>query len=184
MQLHELTKTRTPKKRIGRGGKRGTFSGRGSKGQKSRAGGKVRPVMRDIVKRFPKKRGYRFARTVVKPTEVTLTKLEKAYSDGDVVNILTLREKKLIGPTDLTAKIIRTGEIKKKLKISHVQITKGAQKEIEKAGGDVRISPADKVKQEKRAKRQAPKQPTKDTKSKKKAPPKKPAKPKAEKQKK
>ncbi|PIS13477.1 MAG: hypothetical protein COT67_01505 [Candidatus Tagabacteria bacterium CG09_land_8_20_14_0_10_41_14] len=62
MQLHQLkpsTKNKD-KKRIGRGGKRGTYSGRGLKGQKSRAGRKLRPQLRDIIKRLPKKRGYRF----------------------------------------------------------------------------------------------------------------------------
>ena len=62
MQLHKLKPNYKAKKRkrIGRGGKRGTYSGRGIKGQKSRAGGKLRPEMRDIIKKIPKKRGYRF----------------------------------------------------------------------------------------------------------------------------
>ena len=52
MQLHTLkrkTKNKT-KKRVGRGGKRGTYSGKGLKGQKSRAGKKIRPEIRDIIK--------------------------------------------------------------------------------------------------------------------------------------
>jgi len=59
MQLHEL-KPRTvskSKKRIGRGGKRGTYSGKGIKGQKSRAGRKIRPAIRDLKQRTPKLRG-------------------------------------------------------------------------------------------------------------------------------
>ena len=39
------------KKRIGRGGKRGTYSGRGIKGQKARAGHRIRPEIRDILKK-------------------------------------------------------------------------------------------------------------------------------------
>ena len=63
MQIHQLQlKDRSKsKKRIGRGGKRGTYSGRGIKGQKSRAGAKVRPALRDIIKKIPKKRGYKFS---------------------------------------------------------------------------------------------------------------------------
>jgi len=61
MQLHELKpdhKNKT-KKRIGRGGKRGTFSGKGVKGQKSRAGRKIRPGTRDLIQQIPKLRGAR-----------------------------------------------------------------------------------------------------------------------------
>ena len=44
------------KRRVGRGGKRGTYSGRGIKGQKSRSGRKLRPEWRDALKSIPKKR--------------------------------------------------------------------------------------------------------------------------------
>jgi len=59
MQLHELqpTNKKKTKKRVGRGGKRGTYSGRGIKGQKSRAGRKIRPAIRDLMQRTPKLRG-------------------------------------------------------------------------------------------------------------------------------
>ena len=53
MQLHTLkrkTKNKT-KKIVGRGGKRGTYSGRGLKGQKARAGRKIRPEFRDLLKK-------------------------------------------------------------------------------------------------------------------------------------
>jgi large subunit ribosomal protein L15 len=62
VQLHQIKpeSKRKTKKRVGRGGKRGTYCGRGLKGQKSRAGRKTRPALRDIIKRIPKKRGYRF----------------------------------------------------------------------------------------------------------------------------
>jgi len=62
MQLHELKPTHKLKKRkrIARGGKRGTYSGKGMKGQKSRAGRRLEPVVRGLIKRYPKLRGYRF----------------------------------------------------------------------------------------------------------------------------
>jgi len=62
MQLHQLRPKHKlkKKKRIGRGGKRGTYSGKGIKGQKSRAGRKFAPVIRELIKRYPKLRGYRF----------------------------------------------------------------------------------------------------------------------------
>ena len=45
MRMHELQGLKKrPRKRVGRGGKRGTYSGRGLKGQKSRAGRRIRPA--------------------------------------------------------------------------------------------------------------------------------------------
>lgn len=60
MQLHNISRKHpnTSKKRVGRGGKKGTYSGRGLKGQKARAGNKVRPALRDFVLKFPKLRGH------------------------------------------------------------------------------------------------------------------------------
>jgi large subunit ribosomal protein L15 len=62
MQLHEIKPYNKlkKKKRVGRGGKKGTYSGKGMKGQKSRAGAKIRPEIRDMIKKIPKLRGYRF----------------------------------------------------------------------------------------------------------------------------
>lgn len=59
MQLHELQPNHgyADRKRIGRGGKRGNTSGRGQKGQKSRAGRRIRPAERDLIQRLPKLRG-------------------------------------------------------------------------------------------------------------------------------
>lgn len=98
MQLHELqSQHRTKnKKRIGRGGKRGTYSGRGIKGQKSRAGHKIRPEIRDFIKKIPKKRGYRFKSIKEKPQIVNLKDLEKKYKEGEIVSPKTLLEKGLI----------------------------------------------------------------------------------------
>ena len=65
MQLYQLrtTNKKRSRKRVGRGGKRGTYSGRGLKGQKSRAGRKPRPGFAGgdtlLAKRFPKQRGQR-----------------------------------------------------------------------------------------------------------------------------
>jgi len=64
MQLHQLKPKNKSKKvkRIGRGGKRGTYSGKGIKGQRCRAGAKIRPEIRDMIKKIPKKRGYNASR--------------------------------------------------------------------------------------------------------------------------
>lgn len=59
MQLHELKPIHLNKteKRVGRGGKRGTTSGKGTKGQSARTGHKIRPAVRDLMQRIPKLRG-------------------------------------------------------------------------------------------------------------------------------
>ncbi|HVW82939.1 MAG TPA: uL15 family ribosomal protein [Candidatus Paceibacterota bacterium] len=60
MQLHTLkAKTeKTTRAPVGRGGKRGKTSGRGGKGQTARAGHKIRPESRDMIKKLPKRRGF------------------------------------------------------------------------------------------------------------------------------
>ncbi len=62
MQIHELKRQHKNKKDriVGRGGKHAKTSGRGGKGQTARAGNKRRPELRDIIKKLPKLRGYRF----------------------------------------------------------------------------------------------------------------------------
>ena len=62
MQIHNLKRQHKNKKDriVGRGGKHAKTSGRGGKGQTARAGNKRRPEMRDIIKKLPKRRGYRF----------------------------------------------------------------------------------------------------------------------------
>ena len=59
MQLHQIQplNKRKSKRRVGRGGKRGTYCGRGMKGQRARTGAKVRPEIRDLIKKIPKIRG-------------------------------------------------------------------------------------------------------------------------------
>lgn len=98
MQSHNLSKSTGRKhRRIGRGGKRGSFSGRGIKGQKSRAGRRIRPQIRDIIKKIHKRRGYRFRRGFAKrPAIVNLRDLEKKFNDGEKVTAQTLVEKKLV----------------------------------------------------------------------------------------
>lgn len=95
MQLHELPSIKKRSQRIGRSGKRGSYSGRGVKGQKSRAGRRLRPAERDIILRIPKRRGFRNMPKFVKPTVLNLGQLQtalKSFAKGnDVVTVdLTL----------------------------------------------------------------------------------------------
>ncbi len=142
MQLNQITpKTKNKSiKRIGRGGKRGSFSGRGTKGQKSRAGRRIRPEMRDIIKKIPKKRGYRFASIKEKPFEVNTGLLEKHFNNQEIITPQTLLKKGIIKKNKGVlprVKILGMGGVKKAFIISQCQISKPAREKIEKAGGKV-----------------------------------------------
>lgn len=136
MQLHELQpkhKNRD-RKRIGRGGKRGSYSGRGVKGQKSRAGRRIKPAIREMLSRMPKLRGIKFKSLKPKAKLINLGDLEKNLK-GDIINRKTLLESGLINETDKRVKILANGEIKRSLKVEEIEISKGAKNKIEKAGG-------------------------------------------------
>jgi len=148
MQLNELqSKTkRQTKKRVGRGGLRGKTSGRGTKGQKARAGHRIRPEVRDMVKKIPKLRGHGKNRgrtindSVVKPETVNLSALETSFREGEVVTPKTLLEKGLVrrqkGDTP-RVKILGTGSLSKKLSVSDCMFSESARNAIEKAGGSI-----------------------------------------------
>ena len=149
MQLHDLqpkTKNQSSK-RIGRGGKRGKTSGRGTKGQKARAGHSIRPAIRDIIKKLPKLRGYGINRartvndSVVSSAVVNISSLEEIFNTGDKVTPETLKSKGLIsikkGDKKKTIKILGTGELSKKLLLSGCAVSKSAKEQIEKVGGSI-----------------------------------------------
>jgi len=143
MQLHQLKPNHKRKKgkRIGRGGKRGTYSGRGIKGQKSRAGRQMVPSIRQLVKKYPKLRGYRFKIRRQKPAVIDLKLLEKNFKKGDLVSPNSLLEKKLISRIKGKApkvKILDRGELKKELIIKNCQVSKSAKEKIEKAKGIIK----------------------------------------------
>ncbi|MDD5696443.1 MAG: 50S ribosomal protein L15 [Candidatus Pacebacteria bacterium] len=139
MQIHQLRpkiKSRA-KKRIGRGGKKGTFSGRGNKGQKSRAGAKFKPLVRGWVKRYPKLRGYKF-NVQTKSVVVSLAVLEKKFNSGDTISPAVLLEKKIIRGTKVPlVKILSQGEITKPLIIKGCKVSQKAKEKIEKAQGKI-----------------------------------------------
>jgi large subunit ribosomal protein L15 len=141
---------RSFKKRVGRGGDRGKTSGRGTKGQKARAGHRIRPEIRDMIKKLPKRRGYGKNRAqavnndIADTTVVSIAKLEQLFSAGDVVTRQSLVEKgavtKKLGKFK-TVKILGGTEkdtLTKKLTIDGVAVSVGAKALIEKAGGTVK----------------------------------------------
>ena len=135
MQLHNLSIKNKKEKRVARGGKRGTTAGRGTKGQKSRSGHRIRPAQRDLLIRIPKLRGYKN-----KPKSnfnLVLHLSDLAKFKTDVINRDAL--KAYFGKDFRDEiKILDKGEIKKAVKIEGVKISKGAKEKIEKAGGSVK----------------------------------------------
>lgn len=136
MQIHTLrpAHSRRAEKRIGRGGKRGTYSGRGQKGQKARAGHNIRPGLRDVLIRTPKLRGY-----ANKP-------ITGAYITVKTDRLNALTAERIDRAALVAGGIIRTKELPKIVAgkaltgaktIVAIPCTAGAKALIEKAGGTI-----------------------------------------------
>lgn len=96
--------------------------------------------MRELIKRYPKLRGYRYVRLNVSDSCLNLDTLDKNFQNGDKVTPAVLIEKKLVnrfGSKTPVVKILGRGDIKKKLDISGCSASKSAKEKIEKAGGNV-----------------------------------------------
>ncbi len=142
MQLNTLQRKTTNKagKRVGRGGGRGKTSGRGTKGQKARAGHRIRPDVREKLKKLPKLRGYAFNSIEMKPAVVNLSVLESMFVSGDTVTADILRERGAVQArkgASIKVKILGDGELTKKLIITGCAVSGSAKEKIEKAGGSV-----------------------------------------------
>lgn len=135
MQRHHLKKNSSHRagRRIGRGGKRGTYSGRGIKGQKARAGAKFRPAERDILKKIPKLRGYRFKSFRPGPAAVNLDTLDRYFKAGDTIDPEILVTKNIvprIGGKTPAVKILGRGDAGKKFIFKNVTFSASAAKKI------------------------------------------------------
>lgn len=143
MQIHELQPDNKTKdrKRIGRGGKKGTYCGKGCKGQKSRAGRKMQPFMRELIKRYPKIRGYRQELRAEEGVSINLKVIEKNFDKGATITPQVLLDKKLIrrlgGKTPIV-KILGNGELSKSFSFEDCLISNVAKIKIEKAGGTIK----------------------------------------------
>jgi len=143
MQLNNLKPIHKNKtaKRIGRGGKRGTYSGKGIKGQTSRAGANIRPEIRDLIKKLPKRRGVYFKSILTKPQTVRLIDLENKFETGAAINpqamlktgLICLRKGRLP-----KVKILGGGEVTKKFFVGGCLVSKSVKEKIVKAGGEVK----------------------------------------------
>ena len=130
-------------KRVGRGygsGKGGHTAGRGSKGQKSRTGHKSTLFFEGgnvpFFRRLPKYRGVNNSNKD-EARAINLVEIESQYKDGDTVDMMSLKTKKLYNKNDKTVKILGYGELTKKLTFKGLRISDSAKSKIEKAGGSV-----------------------------------------------
>ena len=142
MRLNDISPGKGAKKvgkRVGRGHSagQGKTSGRGQKGQKSRSGGfhKVgfEGGQMPLQRRLPKV-GFR-SRMAKYSAELRLHELE--LPEADVIDLDVLKKANLVPAFTTKVKVIKSGEIKKAVKLKGLAVTKGARAEIEKAGGSI-----------------------------------------------
>ena len=129
------------KKRVGRGigSGHGKTAGLGHKGQKARAGGYHKIGFEGgqmpLQRRLPK-RGF-VSLTRDDTAEVRLSDLNRLK--GDTIDILALKEAGVVPIHALSAKVIVSGEIKRKVMLHGLLVSKGAQAAVEAAGGKVEM---------------------------------------------
>jgi large subunit ribosomal protein L15 len=129
------------RKRLGRGvgSGLGKTSGRGHKGQRSRAGHSQHPMFQGgampLFRRIPK-RGFnnKFA---LKVCVVNVRDLELNYQAGEEVNPQTLKEKSLAKQSYDVLKILGEGDLTKKLKVTAHRFSETAAEKIQQAGGEI-----------------------------------------------
>ena len=127
------------KRRVGRGigSGLGKTAGRGHKGQKSRAGGYHKVGFEGgqmpLQRRLPK-RGFKSAQLQFN-AEVNLTDLERLGAND--VDLLSLKEARLVGELVKTVKVIKTGTLTRKIVLKGIGATAGAKAAIEALGGSV-----------------------------------------------
>lgn len=144
MQAHQLKPSpgaRHAKRRVGRGnaGGTGTYSGKGLKGQKARAGNKPRRFFEGgqtrMMKRLPHRRGFtNLFRVEYQP--INLSDLRKFDAGTDVTPEL-LKERRVLRNLRLPVKVLGTGEIDRALTVTAPRFSTSAKAKIEAAGGTV-----------------------------------------------
>jgi len=149
LRLEKVQSLLKKRKTIGRGGSRGGTSGKGTKGQKARSGGGVRPGYEGgqmpLARRLPK-RGFNnsdFKRSV---EIVALARIAQSFDGGSTVTIDDLISKNLIeakkskgGTNKVFVKVLGNDELKKKLIICANAFSKSASKRIQDSGGEARL---------------------------------------------
>ncbi|MDP3697429.1 MAG: uL15 family ribosomal protein [Candidatus Taylorbacteria bacterium] len=157
MDLSQL-QPNTPRKsvkRVGRGGKRGTYSGGGTKGQKSRAGAGVKPGFRGgdnrIWQLFPKQRGaskkpggkgphrkHRYFRLHQDKPVVFNLGFFNQFTEDELISPALLNKKGFLSNSETKVKILGDGELGRKLNFEGFDFSKSARQKVSKAGGTIK----------------------------------------------
>jgi len=144
LQLNKLEKLTQKRKRVGRGGDRGGYSGRGREGQKCRTGStseikaSFEGGQKPLVLRIPRRGFNNIFKKEYKL--VNLVDLENKFTAGETVNSNTLREKGLLkGKGEFLIKLLGNGTITKKLTIHVHAASASAAEAVQKAGGVVQL---------------------------------------------
>jgi large subunit ribosomal protein L15 len=157
MKLNDLKPAEGEKKsrhRVGRGGGSGwgKTAGRGHKGQRARSGGfhKVgfEGGQMPLHRRLPKRGFTSLARNDI--AEVRTSELEKMAATD--IDLAALKAEKIVPHGALGAKVILSGELKRKITLKEIRVSKGARALIEKAGGKIELTEVPEVKKEKKKK--------------------------------
>ncbi|MDD4082877.1 MAG: 50S ribosomal protein L15 [Sphaerochaetaceae bacterium] len=141
-QIHAPEGANTKKTIVGRGASsKGRASGRGHDGQNSRSGGGVRlgfeggqmPLYRKLARR-----GFTNGPFKKEFAVVSLSTLSEKFEEGQIVNLASLKEKKIVKGKDVQVKVLANGELKKKLVVEGLKVSAPAAEIIKAAGGEVR----------------------------------------------
>lgn len=145
LQLDKLTPLIKKRKKLGRGGDLGGTSGRGHKGQKARTGGRFElgPIFEGgqmpLSRRIPR-RGFNNKNFRNEFVAINLQDLENSFEVGEIVNLETLKSKRLVKGKGVNVKILAQGNLTKKLTVQADAFSEKAKQLIQKAGGKVELT--------------------------------------------
>ena len=138
----KLNSKKRKRKTIGRGGKKGTYCGKGNKGQKARSGAHVDPLFEGgrstLIDHLKKKRG--FKGFVPKHKIINLLEIGKKFKDGGIISISSLIENNFASKMEAEKgiKILGNAKIAKKFTIEkNILLSASAREAIVKAGGKI-----------------------------------------------
>lgn len=128
------------RRRVGRGSGsgRGTTASRGTKGQRSRTGGRrglKRRGLKQFMMQIPKMRGFRSPNR--KPCAVTIERLEKSVQPNAAVTMQSLKDQRIVPRTAKKIKIIGNGKLTKSISVFAHRFSLSAKKSIIDAGGTI-----------------------------------------------
>ncbi|MEI7425859.1 MAG: 50S ribosomal protein L15 [Candidatus Moraniibacteriota bacterium] len=140
----QMSQPRKKKKTIGRGGKKGTYSGKGNKGQKARSGAHVDPLFEGgrstLIDHMKKKRG--FTSRTKKRSIVQIADIEKSFEAGAIIGVESLVNMKLVARKNipLGIKVLGNAKITKKFVFEkEIFISESVKKMILAVGGEIKV---------------------------------------------